>query len=694
METDQNKLLRDRYKIISLMGHGGMGAVHLAYDTALDIQVAVKSNRNPNEGSQEQFLREARLLATLRHPNLPRVIDHFIVDDVQYLVMDFIPGDDLEVLLERDGIPQISTVMDWAKQLASALSYLHSQNPPVIHRDIKPANVKITPEGQAMLVDFGLAKASDPTQATAAGATGYTPGYAPPEQYGAGHTGPYSDQYSLAATLYKLLTNQKPMESIKRLLGEGVLTPLNGLNPDVPIHVQQTIEKAMSLQPQDRYPSMIDFLEALNNPHFQATIPAGEKTLAKPAASTIPSSATIPSTTISTQKPGEKPAKPKRGLIFTCLGLAAAFVFLAVIGTAIWYFGFRQQGPGSAPQTNTPAVVAVLTDESTPTPTVQPSSTPASSMAATELPTGTAVPTSTFTPTTTTAPQLLVDERQIIFVSDRADGNTLQIWSMRVAQAITNEILAIDLQQLTFSEGDKTEPEWSRDGSKILYTASGQNGSNLQIWMMEVATGETTQLTDLDGDNFNPTWSPDGKKIAFVNFGRFTDVNMIYLMDADGGNRERISLDFQETDPKWTSDMEWLLYVIQASGHEYLFWRNKAENYATPVPFDPVSMFGRMGEVDDPALTADDSYLAYTRTDGGIKQIWSVEFSTRGARTLLLTQNHKTESQPSWSPDGNWIVFTSERDGNSEIYLMTSVGLLQTNLSNSPGRDFQPDWQK
>jgi Tol biopolymer transport system component len=451
----------------------------------------------------------------------------------------------------------------------------------------------------------------------------------------------------------------------------------------------------MSLQPQDRYPSMMDFLEALNNPNFQATIPAGEKTLAAPAASTEPSPTTIPSTTVSAPKSEEKPARSKRGLIFTCLGLAAAFVLVAVAGTAIWYFGLRQPGSGVLPSpTSSPAIVAAITDDPTSTQKAQPSSTPAPSLTVTELSTGTAVPASTHTPTATTAPQLLVDERQIVFVSDRADGETLQLWSMRVAQTITNEILAIDLQQLTFSEVDKTEPEWSPDGSKILYTASGQNSENQQIWVLELSNGEATQLTDLDGNNFNPTWSPDGSKIAFVNFGRFTDVNMIYMMDADGGNRERISLDFQETDPKWTSDMEWLLYVIQASGHEYFFWRNKADNYATPVPFDPATMFGRMGEVDDPALTADDSYMAYTRTDGGIKQIWSVEFSSRGARTLLLTQDHDTEYQPSWSPDGNWIVFTSERDGNPEIYLMTSVGLLQTNLSNSPGRDFQPDWQK
>ena len=250
----------------------------------------------------------------------------------------------------------------------------------------------------------------------------------------------------------------------------------------------------------------------------------------------------------------------------------------------------------------------------------------------------------------------------------------------------------MDLQQLTFSEGDKTEPAWSPDGTKILFTAPGEN-NNLQIWVLDIQSGETSQLTSLEGENTNPAWSPDGERIAFVNFGRINDVSMIYTIDADGSNLSRLSLDFQETDPLWTPDMEWLLYVIHASNHSYFFWRNKTDNYATPQPYDPAEMFGRMGEVDEPAITNDGTYMAYTRLDGERKQIWSVDFKLRGARTLLLTADHTTEYHSSWSPDAQWIVFTSERDGNSEIYIMTSVGLLQTNLTNDPGRDMHPDWQ-
>ena len=188
MDLKPDSLLNNRYRMIRQLGKGGMGAVYLAYDVALEHEVALKTNLKASEEGAAQFLREARLLARLRHANLPRVIDYFLSEDIQCLVMDYIPGSDLRDVLKQQGPQPLERVLTWAQQLASALSYLHRQNPPVIHRDIKPANIKLTLEGDAVLVDFGIAKASDQTQATSTGASGYTPGFAPPEQYGSGRT--------------------------------------------------------------------------------------------------------------------------------------------------------------------------------------------------------------------------------------------------------------------------------------------------------------------------------------------------------------------------------------------------------------------------------------------------------------------------------------------------------------------------
>jgi len=184
MPLEPNTLLNNRYRIREQLGSGGMGAVYQAHDENLDVEVAVKENFFVSEESARQFRREARVLFELKHPGLPSVIDQFTVPNQgQYLVMDYIQGQDARQILEHTGGPlEQAEVMRWAKEILEALQYLHTRRPPIIHRDLKPANIKITPGGQAMLVDFGLAKELDPTKSTTVGAKAFTPGFAPPEQ--------------------------------------------------------------------------------------------------------------------------------------------------------------------------------------------------------------------------------------------------------------------------------------------------------------------------------------------------------------------------------------------------------------------------------------------------------------------------------------------------------------------------------
>ena len=169
-----------------------MGTVYLAQDLSLQIKVAVKENLNTNPESERQFQREASLLANLRHSNLPRVTDHFIIDEKQYLVMDYVEGEDLDTRFGRKR-PSVDEVLTWGVAISDALIYIHSRQPPIIHRDIKPANIKLHPDGNLMLVDFGIAKVFD-SQQTTTGARGLTPGYSPPEQYGGSITDHSSDQ--------------------------------------------------------------------------------------------------------------------------------------------------------------------------------------------------------------------------------------------------------------------------------------------------------------------------------------------------------------------------------------------------------------------------------------------------------------------------------------------------------------------
>jgi serine/threonine protein kinase len=250
------QVLNNRYRIVKLLGQGGFGAVYRAWDTSFEMACALKENIETTPEAQRQFVREARMLRNIKHPNLPLVADYFLLPGQgQYLVMDYVEGEDLQEKLSAAGGPlPEAQVVAWMAQICDALAYLHTQNPPIIHRDIKPANIKITPQGQAVLVDFGIAKVYDPHLKTTMGARAVTPGYSPPEQYGAGVTDARTDIYALGATLYTLLTGQLPLESVQRTVGQQMPTP-RVLNPRLSTQTEAAIIKALQVVPEQRHQS-------------------------------------------------------------------------------------------------------------------------------------------------------------------------------------------------------------------------------------------------------------------------------------------------------------------------------------------------------------------------------------------------------------------------------------------------------
>jgi len=265
-------ILQNRYRIIRQLGQGGMGAVYEALDQRLDTTVALKETLFADERLRKQFEREARLLARLHHQALPRVSDHFNEGDGQFLVMQFIAGDDLQDMLTRRNRPfPQAEVMVWADQLCDALDYLHTQDPQIIHRDIKPQNLKLTSRGQIILLDFGLAKGSAGQMSvvtTSASIFGYTPNYAPLEQVQGLGTDERSDIYSLAATLYHLLTNVKPPDALSRAgaLVNGQpdpLQPAHRVAPQVTRAVASVLNRGMAQKRNDRYPSASEMGAAL-----------------------------------------------------------------------------------------------------------------------------------------------------------------------------------------------------------------------------------------------------------------------------------------------------------------------------------------------------------------------------------------------------------------------------------------------
>ena len=267
-----NSMIQGRYLVVQPIGKGGMGEVYLAVDQRLGSAVALKRTFFSEDSTLgAAFEREARILARLRHPVLPKVIDHFSENGDQFLVMEHISGDDISKRLEvaNKAFP-LSWVMFWADQMLDALAYLHSHEPAIVHRDIKPQNLKLTDDNHIVLLDFGLSKDFDSNSSglNSASVAGYSPHFASMEQIRGTGTDARSDLYSLAATLYQMLTNAIPPDALTRadaLLGGKAdpIRPLNELNPEVTSAISDVILKAVALRQDERYNTAVEMQKAL-----------------------------------------------------------------------------------------------------------------------------------------------------------------------------------------------------------------------------------------------------------------------------------------------------------------------------------------------------------------------------------------------------------------------------------------------
>jgi hypothetical protein len=383
-------ILQGRYRIVRQLGQGGMGAVYEAIDQRLDTTVALKETLFSEERLRKQFEREARLLARLHHPALPRVSDHFSEDDGQFLVMQFIPGDDLsEMMARKRGAFPANQVLTWADQLLDALDYLHTQDPQIVHRDIKPQNLKLTSRGQIILLDFGLAKgqAGEISRVTtAASIFGYTPNYAPLEQIQGLGTDTRSDLYALGATLYHLLTGVKPPDALTRAaaLVNGQPDPLvkaSEANAGIASEIDDVLARAMAQNREQRYATAADMRKALHGAEQASTVvergeaqtvlfPPPPKTVAIPT-QTVPGQATVTPTGETTVV---RPRGSGPGMRVFPIAIAAGVLLLVVCGV----FGFY------ALQKRSSSMAQIAAE--TPTPIGGPVATPTPEASATPSP--------------------------------------------------------------------------------------------------------------------------------------------------------------------------------------------------------------------------------------------------------------------------------------------------------------------
>jgi serine/threonine protein kinase len=393
MPLSTGEVIDTRYRIVKLLGQGGMGAVYRAWDMRLEKPIALKEmvpqfnlSDEMLAGLREQFRQEAQTLATLVHPNLVRVTDYFSWEGKEYLVMDFVEGENLAELIARDGAQPEEQVLEWAEQLLAALGYCHGRG--VIHRDIKPQNIIVTPDGQAVLVDFGLVKLWDPsapeTRTVMRGAG--TPEYAPPEQYdmGVGHTDQRSDIYSVGATLYHALTGRVPPTATQRMASPSSFMPPRHINVEVSPSTETAVLRALEMAMEARYQTTGEMAQALGvAPRAAVIVPSGARAERE-------------------ERPEAKEAAPAKrgGILWGLGGVGLVTVIVVCLGLTVLAILIGSGAFGGGAATATPTL--------TPTPTHTPLSPTGSPLSSTDTPppaTDTPLPsTATPSPTATSVP--------------------------------------------------------------------------------------------------------------------------------------------------------------------------------------------------------------------------------------------------------------------------------------------------
>ncbi len=673
-------VLRNRYRIESVLGQGGMGAVYKAVDVNLGVTVAVKENLFTTEEFARQFRREATILASLRHPNLPRVTDHFVIEpEGQYLVMDFVQGDDLRQKLERGGPVREEEALAWFLDAADALAYLHSRTPPVLHRDVKPGNIKITPEGRAVLVDFGLAKVVDEDSATTTGAKAMTPGFSPPEQYGSGRTDPRTDIYSLGATLYAALTATIPEDSLERAMGRAQLTPVRKRNANVSAGLARVVEKALAVKPEERYQSMAELAAALG-----ASSSGGQPTVVRNY-SYLEQTRVGAAKTVTTPRGtgGLAPVRRRRRWPVVLIGLVTVGVTL--VG-AIYALSDRNQDDGgrATPSAAAATLPGLLPLASETGPAVMPTDTAPASSTESAMASPEVLPTQTVPGLGPTPMGGGIG--QIAFASTRTG----------LPQVFIANIDGTGVKQLTTMTDGACQPSWSPDGQRLVFTSPCREDQDLYpgagLWLVQADGGGLTSLPSAPGGDFDPAWSPDGTRIAFASLRDNANVSHLYLISPLGTDVEPLTGGTaRNSQPAWAPTGTQMVFVSRRVGIGELWIL--PDFGADSLPFS---------RSDDASSHADWSHdgatVVFERKIGGIPRLVAISFNDRAVGALRLCPAGPLASQPmstpKWSPDDRWLVFETWPDGvNHEIGIMTSGCTNYGLLTADSGQDFDPAWR-
>ncbi len=678
------------YRIEKKLGEGGMGVVYRAEDIKLKRPVVLKflsSQLTGDANATKRFEREAQAEAALNHPNIVTIYDVGEFEGQTYISMEYVDGDDLSREIDA-GPVTIERALDVATQLCSALKQAHDIG--IVHRDVKPANILVDPNGTVKVVDFGLAKLRGVSKITMDASAVGTMGYMAPEQLKGEAVDHRADIWSLGIVLYHMLAGQLPWKGdYDQAVAYEVVNephrPLEEIKPDVPEQLQEIVEKALAKNPDDRYPN----IDALSEDLSSAAASLGIEISAPKA------------------RP-DKPATTSRRRLYVVSAIALVLVVIAAAILRHWIAGDARQPVYVVPASTTPRVFQVELKQVT------------FSMGLEEY------------------PSLSPDGGRVAFCAE-VD---------RFKQIFINDLQSHEEMQVTDTDSDNIQPEWSPDGETLLFVRSHATGGKLEpgdvfgthtegdIWLHELASGKEQKIVD---NAFNPSYSPDGTRIAFD--ASIAGPRRIWTSDRLGRNPRQITFDDSEVTaqivPRWSPDgtkivfqnAEWTTFDIKVvdvssgeirsvtndryldlnpvwahSGKAIYFssyrsgglniWRVPVNTRGLPVS-PPGQITTGSGQDVQLAMSPDGSQLAFSI----LKQnadIWRLPVSPNtGEPTgdpVPVISTTREDSRGAWSPDGSQIAFNSDRTGDMNLWLYSFADAAVRQVTEGPGGDYQANW--
>lgn len=741
-----------QYELRELLGLGGMGAVYRGFQTSLRREVAVKilpSSLATEAGYAERFNREAQTAAALEHPHIVSIFDYGTQRGTSYLVMRLLTGGTLAQRLQpRDGklnLPSLGETANLLNQLSSALAYAHAQG--VIHRDIKTSNVMFDNQGNAYLVDFGIAKLMGAQSGlTGTGMAMGTPTYMPPEQWAGQELTPAADQYALAVLVYAMVTGRVPFEAntpyelLHKHLNE-LPTPATSFRADVPDSINRVLTRALSKSPADRFPSVTAFSQA-----FESGIEGSKGALTnfftakidthqlRPINQPAPSPISGVQSGLSRSGSGSQqtfipntPQPPATGtqvsvpLTKNPLFYGVILVIVLLVAILVVLLGGRLGGGPVIPTRS-----AIIIDVDTETPTTE--SISATSTEAEATATDTDVPTvasASDTPirateTETDAPPTEINATPATLTPapritrTDTDNTPTRAELTQAASGLTGDSTDepeptetdTDIPPSATSTATDTDvPPTATDTATDTPTATATNTPTATDTATNTPTATftatdtptntptdtpTNTLTPTPTSTDTPTATPTPDFAAFnIVFFAFKNGNAdLFLTDEDGAVPVQItSLQSDEVDPAWSSDARKIVYASNRDGNYDLFIINpdgSGEVRLTETDWDERA----------PAWSPEGQYIAYQSNQNTITGDIYVMRSD-GTGVVQLTNHPAYDLAPAWSADGRKIAFHTQREGgDNDIAIMDFNGTNQIVLTDNTAYDADPSFTR